>query len=103
MTKEEFKTLIVETSKKANEEAKEKGLSKEDAKKYVAEKVEEIKKINSIKGEKTIKVRIPVDKLNPEDKEIIVGINGMYAKIIRGEETEVSIPVYEQLKNAGLV
>lgn len=53
--------------------------------------------------EKTVKVRIPIDKLNPKDKEIIVGINEKYAKIIRGEETEVSIPVYEQLKNAGLV
>ena len=53
--------------------------------------------------EKTIKIRVPVDPLNPKDKEIIVGINEKYAKIIRGEETEVSIPVYEQLKNAGLV
>lgn len=53
--------------------------------------------------EKTKKVRIPIDPLNPKDKEIIVGINEKYAKIIRGEETEVSIPVYEQLKNAGLV
>lgn len=52
---------------------------------------------------KTIKVKIPISELNPEDKEIIVGINEKYAKIIRGEETEVSLPVYEQLKNAGLV
>lgn len=53
--------------------------------------------------EKKIKVRIPIDSLNPKDKEVIVGINDKYAKVIRGEETEVSIPVYEQLKNAGLV
>lgn len=53
--------------------------------------------------EKTIKVRIPIDSLNPKDKEVIVGINEKYAKVIRGKETEVSIPVYEQLKNAGLV
>lgn len=53
--------------------------------------------------EKTIKVRIPIDQLNPKDKEVIVGINEKYAKVIRGVETEVSIPVYEQLKNAGLV
>ena len=51
----------------------------------------------------TIKVRIPIDPLNPKDKEVIVGINDKYAKVIRGEETEVSIPVYEQLRNAGLV
>jgi len=56
-----------------------------------------------VKKEKTIKVHIPIDKLNPKDKEIIVGINEKYAKVIRGEETEVSIAVYEQLKNAGLV
>ena len=53
--------------------------------------------------EKTIKVHIPIDSLNPKDKEIIIGINEKYAKVVRGEETEVSIPVYEQLKNAGLV
>lgn len=53
--------------------------------------------------EKKVKVRIPIDSLNPKDKEVIVGINDKYAKVIRGEETEVSIPVYEQLKNAGLV
>lgn len=55
------------------------------------------------KEEKKIKVRVPIDPLNPKDKEIIVGINEKYAKVIRGEETEVSIPVYEQLRNAGLI
>lgn len=60
------------------------------------EEVEEVK-------EKTYKVRIPMDPLNPKDKEVIVGINEQYAKVIRGEETEVSEPVYEVLKNAGLV
>lgn len=104
MNKEELKKIIAETSKKASEEAKEKGLSKEDTKKYVAEKIAIVRKSNPIiEEEKTIKVRVPISELNPEDKEIIVGINGMYAKIIRGEETEVSIPVYEQLRNAGLV
>lgn len=64
----------------------------------------EIEKTNKeLKKEETVKVHIPIDKLNPKDKEIIIGINEKYAKVIRGEETEVSIPVYEQLKNAGLV
>jgi len=103
MTKEELKKMIVEASKKASEEAKKQGLSKEDTKKYIAEKIAIIKENNPISEEKTVKVRIPIDKLNPEEKEVIVGINGMYAKIVRGEETEVSIPVYEQLRNAGLV
>ena len=53
--------------------------------------------------EKTIKVNIPIDPLNPKDKKITVGINEKYATIEKGKETEVSIPVYEQLKNAGLV
>ena len=52
---------------------------------------------------KTKKINIPIDPLNPKDKEIIIGINEKYAKVVRGVETEVSIPVYEQLKNAGLV
>lgn len=55
------------------------------------------------KEDKKIKIKIPLDQLNPKDKKITVGINEMYATIIRGEETEVSISVYEQLKNAGLV
>ena len=52
---------------------------------------------------KTKKINIPIDPLNPKDKEIIIGINEKYAKVVRGVETEVSIPVYEQLRNAGLV
>lgn len=65
---------------------------------------QEIEKTNQeIKKEETIKVHIPIDKLNPKDTEIIVGINEKYAKVVRGVETEVSMPVYEQLKNAGLV
>lgn len=50
-----------------------------------------------------ITVRIPIDPLNEKDKEIIVGINDKYAKVIRGEDTVVSKAVYEQLRNAGLV
>lgn len=61
-----------------------------------------IKKVENIKEEK-IKVKVPLDTLNPKDKEIIVGVNEKYAKVIRGEETEVSRPVYEVLRNAGLV
>lgn len=69
------------------------------AKKEETVKNEEVK----TEKEKMVKVRIPIDPLNPKDKEVIVGINEKYAKVIRGEETEVSIPVYEVLKNAGLV
>ena len=71
------------------------------ATKKVEQNIKEEKK--KIEKEKTIKVNIPIDPLNPKDKDIIVGINEKYAKVVRGEETEVSIPVYEQLKNAGLV
>lgn len=62
-----------------------------------------IEKTEKALVEKTIKVKVPINPLNEKDKEIIVGINEKYAKVVRGEETEVSIPVYEQLKNAGLV
>lgn len=57
----------------------------------------------AVKPQDGIKVHIPVDALNPEDKEIIVGVNDKYAKIVRGEDTVVSKAVYEQLRNAGLV
>ena len=80
-----------ETVKETEEKAVEKTETKE----------EKGKKEKAV--EKTYTVRVPVDPLNPTDKEIIVGINEKYAKVIRGEETEVSEPVYEQLKNAGLI
>lgn len=71
------------------------------ATKKIEKNIEETKK--ALKNEKMYKVRIPIDTLNPEDKEVIVGINEKYAKIIRGEDTEVAEPVYEVLRNAGLV
>lgn len=59
-------------------------------------------KNEEVKEEK-FKICIPVNEINPEDTKITVGINERYATIIRGVETEVDRPVYEQLKNAGLV
>ena len=66
-------------------------------------KIENAIKKEETRKEEKVKVKVPVDSLNPKDKEIIVGVNDKYAKVVRGEETEVSIPVYEVLKNAGLV
>lgn len=73
------------------------------ATKKIEKNIKENAKAVTEKKEETIKICIPIDPLNPKDKEIIVGINEKYAKIIRGEETEVTRPVFEQLKNAGLV
>lgn len=73
------------------------------ATKKIENNIEKTAKEVAEKKEKTYKIRIPIDQLNPKDKEIMVGVNEKYAKIIRGEETEVSEPVYEVLKNAGLV
>ena len=63
---------------------------------------EEVKEVTK-KVEETITINIPIDPLNPTDKEIIVGINDKYAKIVRGEETKISKPVYEILKNAKIL
>lgn len=71
--------------------------------KKIEKNIEKTEKELIEKKEKTVKVHIPIDKLNPKDKEVIIGINDKYAKVVRGVETEVSIPVYEQLRNAGLV
>lgn len=86
-----------ELEKNVESVIEEKAIKKEEIKKN--KKTEE----KAIKKEETIKIRIPIDPLNPNDKEIIVGINEKYAKVIRGEDTEVSLPVYEQLRNAGLI
>lgn len=66
-------------------------------------KVENPEEKKVVAKEKTIKVRVPIDPLNPKDKDVLVSINEKYAKIPRGEDVEVSEPVYEVLKNAGLV
>ena len=71
------------------------------ATKKIEQEIKKTEKEN--KNEETIKILIPIDKLNPQDKEIIVGINEKYAKIVRGKETDVTRPVFEQLRNAGLV
>jgi hypothetical protein len=73
------------------------------ANKKIEQEVNKTEQETKTKKEETIKILIPIDKLNPEDKEIIVGINEKYAKVVRGEETEVTRPVFEQLRNAGLV
>lgn len=73
------------------------------ANKKIEQEVNKTEQETNTKKEETIKILIPIDKLNPEDKEIIVGINEKYAKVVRGEETEVTRPVFEQLRNAGLV
>lgn len=73
------------------------------ATKKIEKNINDTAKMTAEGKEETIKVRVPIDPLNPKDKEIIVGVNEKYAKIIRGEETEVTRPVFEQLRNAGLV
>lgn len=73
------------------------------ANKKIEQEVNKTEQETKTKKEEKIKILIPIDKLNPEDKEIIVGINEKYAKVVRGEETEVTRPVFEQLRNAGLV
>ena len=85
------------------EEVKEENLEKEIEEEVKEEAKEEKSKSKSAKKEETKIVRIPIDPLNKKDLEVIVGINEKYAKVLRGVEQEVSIPVYEQLKNAGLV
>lgn len=62
------------------------------------------KESEKLKNEKKLyTVRVPLDPLNPKDKDLIIGINDKYAKITRGEDVEVSYPVYEALRNANLV
>lgn len=73
------------------------------ANKKIEQEVNKTEQEAKTKKEETIKILIPIDKLNPEDKEIIIGINEKYAKVVRGEETDVTKPVFEQLRNAGLV
>lgn len=72
-------------------------------KKVEETKVNEEVKEATKKVEETITINIPIDPLNPTDKEIIVGINDKYAKIVRGEETKISKPVYEILKQAKIL
>lgn len=79
MTKEELKTLIAETSKKAKEEAKEKGLSKEETKKYLDEAIAKVKAENPIQDEPKEKryiVKTQVKNYNG----IVAGVQFAYGK-----------------------
>lgn len=86
------------------DELKDEILEEKDAEKKDELEDETPKAKADSKKEKTCKVRIPIDPLNPKDNFVIVGINGVYTKVERGKDgVEVTEPVYEQLKNAGLV
>ena len=79
MTKEELKTLIAEAKKTAEAEAKEKGLSKEDTKKYIADAVEKVKAENPIQNEpkeKKYVVKTVVKNFNG----IVAGVQFAYGK-----------------------
>lgn len=80
MTKEELKTLIAETSKKANEEAKEKGLSKEDAKKYVADAIAKVKEANPVKDEVKGPKKYLVETQVKNYNGIVAGVQFAYGK-----------------------
>lgn len=46
-------------------------------------------------------VMIPIDKLNPKDTEVLVGINGWNFQIMRGQPVLLPVPVVDLLINAG--
>ncbi len=48
-----------------------------------------------------VKVKLPLDPLNPDVKTTVVAINGLSYGIERGVEVEVPQPVYEVLVNTG--
>lgn len=83
-------------------EAVEENVNKEVETVETAPEVVETAKATAPEAE-LIDILIQEDPLNPKDKEVIVGINEKYAKIIRGVPTKVSRPVWEQLRNAKLV
>lgn len=72
------------------------------ATKKIERLIEETKEIEK-KEEKKYTIRLPKDNLNPQEKFLIVGVNELYAKIPLGETIEVTEPVYEVLKNSGLI
>lgn len=56
-----------------------------------------------INKEEKVKVKIPVDPLNPKDEVVPVCINGYFWYIKRGERVEVPKVVEEVLENAGYI
>lgn len=79
MTKEELKTLIAETSKVAKAEAEEKGLSKEDTKKYIADAVAKVKAENPIQEEPKVKEYIVKTQVK-DFNGIVAGVQFAYGK-----------------------
>ncbi len=104
MKKEEITLNNENIEKKDNS----KTFTQEEVNEMLKEKEKEVKKaeaesLKKAKENKKYTVCIPLSELNPQDKKVTVGINDKYATIERGVETEVEAPVYEQLKNAGLI
>lgn len=57
----------------------------------------------AINQEEKVKVKIPIDPLNPKDNTVPVCINGYFWYIKRGERVEVPKVVEEVLENAGYI
>lgn len=57
----------------------------------------------AINATEKVKVKIPVDPLNPKDEVVPVCINGYFWYIKRGERVEVPKVVEEILENAGYI
>lgn len=53
-----------------------------------------------LKKQKKVKIVIPIDNMNPEDKYVPVGINGYNFQIERGKEVEVPVEVARILTRA---
>lgn len=56
-----------------------------------------------LKEEEKVRIKIPVDKLNPKDVVVPVVINGYNYFINRGEAVYVPAVVAEVLENAGYI
>lgn len=52
---------------------------------------------------KTVRVRVPIDKLNEKELIVNVRINGKNTQITRGESIEVTENVAKVLEEAGLI
>ena len=60
----------------------------------------ETKTKNEAKEEKRVNIRLPLDRNNPQEDSLLVGVNGKMYRIKRGETVSVPESVVEVLRHS---
>lgn len=82
-------------------------LSKNKAKNEATSKLDAKKMVSGMKGKlagcRKVEIKIPIDKQNPKDKEVVVQLNGYVFQIQRGVTVTVPLPIKKLLERGNYI